>query len=129
MVFMPHDTSGKDCKLVLSYHGPYRIMDMHSNCISVKPVDKPDDESILVNLDRILPCPAEVPDSSWLDYGNTTETHKRPHKNLLTAITPARPADHHYATRSKATVYHVCSMRTSYSLRGRKCKTILYVYT
>ena len=51
MVFMPHDTSGKDRKLALPYHGPYRIMDMRGNCVSFKPVDKPDDEPILVNLD------------------------------------------------------------------------------
>ena len=107
MVFMPHDTSGKDRKLALPYHGPYRIMDMRGNCVSVKPVDKPDDEPILVNLDRIVPCPAEVPDSSWLGYSNTSETHKRPHKYSPTAITPARPTDHHYGTRSKATVHHV----------------------
>lgn len=106
MVYMPHETTGKDRKLSLPYHGPFRIMDIRGNCVSVKPVDKPDDEPILVNMDRIVPCPAEVPDSSWLGY-DYTDTHKRQHKYSPTAITPARPADHHYSTRSKASIHHV----------------------
>ena len=46
-------------------------MDIRGTCASMKPVDKPDDEPILVNMDRIAPCPAEVPDLLWLGYGDT----------------------------------------------------------
>ena len=102
MVYMSHETSGKDCKLSLPYHGPYRIVDICSNCVAVKPVDKPDYEPILVNIDWIILCPAEVPDSSWLGYGYNTGGHKHQHKYSPTAITPAKPADHLYATRSEA---------------------------
>ena len=102
MVYMPHETSGKDRKLSLPYHGPYRVIDIRGNCVSLTPVDNPDKEPILVNMDRIVPCHAEVPDSSWLGYGHS-DAPKRQHKYSPTAITPARPADHHYCTRSKDT--------------------------
>ena len=102
MVYMPHETSGKDRKLSLPYHGPYRVIDIRGNCVSLTPVDNPDKEPILVNMDRIVPCHAEVPDSAWLGYGHS-DAPKRQHKYLPTAITPARPADHHYSTRSKDT--------------------------
>ena len=90
------------------------VLTVRGNCVFVKPVDKPDDEPILVNLDQIVPCPAEVPDSSWLGYGNTTETHKCPYSP--TAIAPARPADHHYATKCKAIVHHVVRGRPTAEL-------------
>ena len=100
MVYMSHETTGKDRKLSLPYHGPYRIMDIRGNCASMKPVDKPNDEPILVNIDQIVPCPAEVPDLLWLGYGHT-DTPKCQHKYSPAATTQARPADHHYSTRSK----------------------------
>ena len=94
MVYIPHEISSKDQKLSLPYHGPYRITDIRGNCVSVKPVDKPNKEPILVNMDRITPCPMEVPDCSWLGYGQTTTTSKRrQHKHTPTAITPATSAD------------------------------------
>lgn len=48
-------------KLSLPYHGPYRIIDIDSNYVSVKSVDRPDEQLIRVNMDRITLCPAEVP--------------------------------------------------------------------
>jgi len=33
---------GKDRKLALPYHGPYRITDIRTNCLLWRPVDKPD---------------------------------------------------------------------------------------
>lgn len=35
-------------------------MDIPGKCVSIKPVDKTDDRLILVNMDRIVPCPAEL---------------------------------------------------------------------
>ena len=103
---MPHEITEKDCKLSLPYHGPYRIMDIWGNCTSMKPVDKPDDKPILVNMDQIVPYPAKVPDFSWLGYGHT-DTPKRQQKYSPSTITSARTADHHYSTKSKASIHQV----------------------
>ena len=63
MVFMPHE---KTDKLSLPYHGPYRIVEVLTNGLSVRPVDKPNMKPILVNVDRVTPCPPELADESWL---------------------------------------------------------------
>jgi len=76
MVFMPHKTKTKERKLSLPYHGPFRVIEMQGNCDLVRPVDRPvdrpDDKPILVSLDRIPICPAELPDDSWLGNSHVT---------------------------------------------------------
>ena len=66
MIFMPHETTGKRRKLALPYHGPYRVMDVHLNGLTVKPVDRPGDNPIRVNVDRVTRCYSELPNVSWL---------------------------------------------------------------
>ena len=66
MVFMPHEKAGKKRKPALPYHGPFRIVEVLPNGVSVRPVDRPQDEPILVNVDRVTPCPDELSDTSWL---------------------------------------------------------------
>ncbi len=66
MVFMPQETQGKLRKLALPYHGPYRIIELTPNGATVRPVDKPTMEPILVNLDRVTLCYTELPGVSWL---------------------------------------------------------------
>ena len=66
MIFMPHETTGKRRKLALPYHGPYRVMDVHLNGLTVKPVDRPGDNLIRVNVDRVTRCYSELPNVSWL---------------------------------------------------------------
>ena len=43
MVFMPSETTGKQLRHI--YHGPYRVIDVTDNNVSVQPVDKPDELS------------------------------------------------------------------------------------
>ena len=95
MVYMPHEATGKDS---LPYHGPYRIIDIRTNCLLLRPVDKPDEQPILVNMDHVSPCPEEVPDQSWL--GPSTYQKRHRHIYSPTTMIPAQPADHHYGTRS-----------------------------
>ena len=66
MVFMPHEKTGKKRKLPLPYHEPFRIVEVLPNGVSVISVDRPQDELILVNVDRVTSCPDELPDTSWL---------------------------------------------------------------
>ena len=52
MVYMPHEDQGKNRKMALPYHGPYRIIEVRpNNCVLVRPVDKPDDKPIFVSMD------------------------------------------------------------------------------
>ena len=41
------------------------ILDNPNN-VTVRPVDRPKDQMIHVNLDRVTICPEELPDTSWL---------------------------------------------------------------
>ena len=66
MVFMPQETTGKDRKLALPYHGPYRVLEVKTNCLLVRPVDRPRDQPILVSMDCVVECSPELPDTSWL---------------------------------------------------------------
>jgi len=66
MVFMPRETQGKQRKLALPHHGPYRVLELNSSCATVRPVDHPEAEPIKVNLDRLSQCPDVLPDVSWL---------------------------------------------------------------
>ena len=75
MVYMPQETTTKDRKLALPYHGPYRILEVRSNCLLVRPVDKPSQEPILVSMDRVVQCADELPDVSWL--GKKTRRARR----------------------------------------------------
>ena len=67
MVYMPHEHTGKQRKLALPYHGPHRVIEVLGNGLSVWSVDKPEAQPILVNVDSMTPCAAELPDISWLD--------------------------------------------------------------
>ena len=54
MVYMPHDDQGKNRKLALPYHGPLRILEVLPNCLATKPVDRPDDPAIKINMDHVM---------------------------------------------------------------------------
>ena len=51
--------------------------------ILVRPVDKPDNRPIFVSMDRIVSCPKELSDVSWL--GPSSRKRKTPSKKKLTA--------------------------------------------
>ena len=64
MVFMSYEKTGKKTKLALPYHRPFRNVEVLPNGVSVRPVDRPQDERILVNVDRVTPSPDEFPETS-----------------------------------------------------------------
>lgn len=47
-----------NCKLALLHHGPFHVLEVHSNCLLVHPVDKPREQLILVSMDRATICQA-----------------------------------------------------------------------
>ena len=97
MVFMPQEAQGKGRKLALPYHGPYRIQEVRSNCLLVRPVDRPDDQPILVSMDRVVDCPSELPDTSWL--GPRQKRQRRTRKKPVS--TPETPTKCQYSLRSR----------------------------
>ena len=76
MVYMPQEANGVSKKLARPHFGPYRVLDVHPNGLTVRPVDRPKDPSIRVNLERATLCPSELPDESWL--GNKRRRRKSP---------------------------------------------------
>ena len=100
MVYMPHKTSGKQRKLALPYHGPYRILDVSSNGISVRLVDHPEQEPIRVNIDQVTKCPTELLDVSWL--GNTRKRPTRKRNRAPKSVTTVPPTHSYYLRRNSS---------------------------
>ena len=65
MVLMPAEQTGKNRKLSRPYFGPYRVIEVHPNGVSVVPVDRTNDPPIRVNLDRVTLCYPELPNVSY----------------------------------------------------------------
>ena len=78
MVHMPHVSTGKTAKLARPYFGSYRVLSLTSTNAEVRLVDKPDNASIFVSLDRVRPCFEELLDRSWSGYSSK---QKRKRKN------------------------------------------------
>ena len=79
MVYMPNAVQGKAWKIARPFYEPYRVLNATPTNVEVKPVDKPDVESIFIALDRVRPCFPELPDVSWCE--NATK-HRKPKMKL-----------------------------------------------
>ena len=99
VVFMPQETKTKNHKLALPYHGPFRVLEVRGNCVLVRPVDKPDENPILVSVNRVTPCPVELPDQSWLGTSGRSPS-KTSAVHQLPSIVQDTHQNTHY-TRSK----------------------------
>ena len=75
MAYMPHEDIGKLRKLALPHHGPYRVLDILPNGLSLHPVNYPEKQPILVNQDCATKCPTELHDVSW--FGKKRGNPKR----------------------------------------------------
>ena len=84
-VYMPAKTAGKTRKFARPFHGPYCVLEVFEQGVTVRPVDDPRATSIRVPLDRVRRCPEEVPDTFW-------PTRKRYHNQSSTEIQPAAEA-------------------------------------
>ncbi len=83
MVYMPWEKTDKKRELALPYYGPYGIIDVLPNGLSVRPVDKVDEKPILVNVDCVTLCPQELLDETWLGprKRRSVRIHKRKQKS------------------------------------------------
>ena len=59
-LFKPAEKTGELRKLARPFHGPYRIIWMDVNTAHIRRVDKPQEDTILVALDRLRRCPDEI---------------------------------------------------------------------
>ena len=64
-LYKPVDKTGEARKFARPFHGPYRVTELGSNTAKIRRVDKPDEESILVSLDRLRRCPQEIGTEFW----------------------------------------------------------------
>ena len=76
MVYMPQEANGVSKKLAWPHFGPYWVLDVHPDGLTVRPVSRPKDPSIRVNLEQATLCPPELLDESWL--GNKRHHRKSP---------------------------------------------------
>ncbi len=102
MVFMPQVAKSKERKLALPYHGPFRVVNVTYNDLSVYPVDHPTEEPILVSMDRVTSCPEELPDVSWLGTRQRRSYVKRRAKVIQQAPTPPTETPRYNLRRGRA---------------------------
>ena len=74
MVYMPSCVQGKDRKLARPDHGPHRVLKVTPTNAEVTLVNKPQDQSIFVSLNRVCRCYDETEDNSWT--GSTKKSRK-----------------------------------------------------
>ena len=90
MVHMPHESTGKTAKLARPYFGPYRVLNLTSTNAEVRLVDKPDEQSIFVSLDRVRPCYSELPNRSWSGHSSRRK-RKRKSSSKTVVESPTSP--------------------------------------
>ena len=73
MVHMLNESTGKTAKLARPFFCPYRVLNLTSTNAEVRLVDKPDEPSIFVPLDRVRPCYNELLDRSWSGHSSKSK--------------------------------------------------------
>ena len=64
-LFKPVEKIGEVRKLSRPYHGSYRVVQLDTNTAHIRRVDCPQEDAILVALNRLRRCPLEVGDEFW----------------------------------------------------------------
>ena len=62
-LFKPTERTGEKRKLARAYHGLCRVIKLTSNNAHIRRVDRPEDDLLLVAMDRLKRCPDEVCDT------------------------------------------------------------------
>ena len=89
------------------YLDPYRVLNLTPTNAEVRLIEKPDDPSIFVLLDRVRPCYSELPNRSWSGH-----TSKRKRKRKQTVKEPSRTRSIN-RSRAKATILMIISVGMS----------------
>ena len=86
-LFKPAEKTGETGKFARPFHGPFRIIELESNTVKIRRVDRPGEEPILVALDRLRRCPEELADNYW----PPDKTRERGTKKAATGSPTASP--------------------------------------
>ena len=73
--YKPAEKTGEARKFARPYHGPFRILELDVNTARIRRVDRPQDEPILVALDRLRRCPDEIADEYWPPDKKKSKAH------------------------------------------------------
>ena len=82
MVHMPGKIRGKAWKFARAFYGPYRILTITPTNAEVRLVDKPEEQSIFVAIDRLRTCPGEMKDVSWSGHDRSGSLQSLNQKRL-----------------------------------------------
>ena len=74
-LYKPAEKTGEARKFARPYHGPFRILELDVNTARIRRVDRPQDEPILVALDRLRRCPDEIADEYWPPDKKKSKAH------------------------------------------------------
>ena len=61
-VYMPKDKANKAYKFARPFHGSFRVVEVLDTGIIVRPVDRPQEDTIRVAINRVRRCPGTIPD-------------------------------------------------------------------
>ena len=56
MTFMPAEQQGKTWKLSRPFHSPYRVLNVTDTNVEVRLIDRPEDDSMFVHINRVRRC-------------------------------------------------------------------------
>ena len=88
-LYKPEERTGEARKLARPFHGPYRVQELGTNTAAIMHVDQPEEEPMLVSLDRLRRCPGELGDEFWLP-----EKREKCKQNVAShAATPNNPQE------------------------------------
>ena len=93
-VYMPAAKACKAYKFARPFYGPYRIIEQSQTGVVVRPVDKPQADSIRVAYNRIRHCADSIPDMFWPTRARVTGTKsgKTTGKSVNEVVAPTADA-------------------------------------
>ena len=76
-LFKPAEKTGEARKLARPYYRPFGVVEIDTNTAKIRRLDRLQEEPILIALDRLRKCPAEIPDECWPPNKNTRKKRSR----------------------------------------------------
>ena len=108
-LYIPTAKRGKAHKFARPFRGPYRVVHLYDNGADIRPVDKPQQATTRVSLNRLRKCPKEIPrhgddcdqedagptgrepDPNCVESGSPTDTASSQEHELFPLTTPEGP--------------------------------------
>jgi hypothetical protein len=75
-LYKPVEKTGEARKLARPFYGPYRIVDMDSNTATTTRIDRPEEELLLVAIEKLRRRPDEIGPGFWPADGRRKKKNK-----------------------------------------------------